>query len=71
MYSNNLDVGSILLTSDTNQVYVLNKANEIIEVVTTKENHSPRIEHSQKPTNCINCGAVLTSYKCEYCGTEY
>lgn len=22
-------------------------------------------------TNCINCGAILTSYKCEYCGTEY
>lgn len=22
-------------------------------------------------TNCINCGAVLHSDKCEYCGTEY
>lgn len=22
-------------------------------------------------TNCINCGAVLTSNKCEYCGTIY
>lgn len=22
-------------------------------------------------TNCVNCGAVLTSWKCEYCGTEY
>ena len=22
-------------------------------------------------TNCINCGAVLHSTKCEYCGTEY
>lgn len=22
-------------------------------------------------TNCINCGAILTSNKCEYCGTEY
>lgn len=24
-----------------------------------------------KPMNCINCGAVLTSNKCEYCGTVY
>lgn len=23
------------------------------------------------PTNCRNCGAVLHSNKCEYCGTEY
>ena len=22
-------------------------------------------------TNCVNCGAVLTGKKCEYCGTEY
>lgn len=22
-------------------------------------------------TNCKNCGAVLHSNKCEYCGTEY
>lgn len=22
-------------------------------------------------TNCKNCGAVLKSNKCEYCGTEY
>ena len=22
-------------------------------------------------TNCINCGAILVSSKCEYCGTEY
>lgn len=24
-----------------------------------------------KLTNCKNCGAILTSYKCDYCGTEY
>lgn len=22
-------------------------------------------------TNCINCGAPLTGYICEYCGTRY
>ena len=26
---------------------------------------------NSKPTNCVNCGAPLTSYKCEYCGTYY
>lgn len=24
-----------------------------------------------RPLNCINCGAILTSNKCEYCGTVY
>ena len=70
MYSDRLDAGSILFTSDTHQVYVLNKANEVIEVVNTKGNMPP-VARSQRPTNCKNCGAVLTSNKCEYCDTEY
>lgn len=70
MYSNNYDAGSILMTSDTSQIYVLNKANEIIEIVNTQDN-KPHIIRQQRPTNCVNCGAVLTSYKCEYCDTEY
>lgn len=24
-----------------------------------------------KRTNCPNCGAVITSAKCEYCGTNF
>ena len=24
-----------------------------------------------KVCNCVNCGAPLISYKCEYCGTAY
>lgn len=24
-----------------------------------------------KRTNCPNCGAVITSSKCEYCGTDF
>lgn len=28
-------------------------------------------QSSKRPTNCLNCGAPLTSYKCKYCGTEY
>lgn len=25
----------------------------------------------KKQTNCPNCGAPITSYKCEYCGTRF
>lgn len=27
--------------------------------------------HIHLPTNCVNCGAPLTSHKCSFCGTEY
>lgn len=30
-----------------------------------------RVNISSRHTNCINCGAVLHSCRCEYCGTEY
>lgn len=71
MYSNDYNAGSIFITSDTNKVYVLNKANEVIEVVDGKADNKLPTMHTPRPTNCKNCGAVLTSYKCEYCGTEY
>ena len=25
----------------------------------------------KKLRNCVNCGAPLNGYKCDYCGTEY
>ena len=71
MYTDNYDAGSIFITSDTNQVYVLNEAQEIIEVANTKNNNHLHVAHEQRTTNCINCGAPLTSHKCEYCGTKY
>jgi len=27
--------------------------------------------HEEIPHNCVNCGAILTGNKCEYCGTKY
>lgn len=27
--------------------------------------------NKSKVCNCVNCGAPLFSYKCEYCGTIY
>lgn len=33
--------------------------------------NSSTVKMKPHPTNCINCGAVLTDYKCKYCGTEH
>ena len=30
-----------------------------------------KVKYRSHPTNCVNCGAVLSGYKCEYCGTDY
>lgn len=44
-----------LTSSDT-----LNDLKEIITYI-----------NKSKVCNCVNCGAPLFSYKCEYCGTTY
>lgn len=69
-YADNYVAGLMFTTLDTNQVYVLNEAQEVVEVVNTS-NNEPNVMHEQRTTNCINCGAPLTSHKCEYCGTKY
>lgn len=81
-YSNNKNAcGMLFYATDTNKVYIMNAINEVIEVVdahstldTLKEIQSyikKEDNYKRRPTNCKNCGAVLTSYKCEYCDTEY
>ena len=40
---------------------------QIIEPADPTENMEPLYGH---PTNCINCGAVLHDYICEFCGTD-
>lgn len=80
-YSSNKNAcGALFCSTSTNKVYIMNAINEILEVVnynsidTLKEVQS-YVEKTgscnKHPTNCKNCGAVLTSYKCEYCDTEY
>lgn len=32
---------------------------------------NPSEEIQKKPCNCPNCGAPISSYICEYCGTEF
>lgn len=74
-YTNNPNARGILFcTNDTNRVYIVNATNEIIEVAATNNAHIPVEKpknHEKIPTNCVNCGAVLTSNQCEYCGTIY
>lgn len=81
-YSSNKNAcGALFYSTSTNKVYIMNAMNEILEIVdsdrtldTLKEvqTYIEKAEnHNKRPTNCKNCGAVLTSYKCEYCDTEY
>lgn len=42
------------------------------EVCVDESEHNEVIVHKNTiPTNCKNCGAILHSHKCEYCGSEY
>lgn len=70
-YSKDSNVGSLLFIPESNSVYTLNKCNEVLEILPIKDGHKTVYHTPAKPTNCKNCGAPLTSYKCEYCGTEY
>lgn len=46
--------------------------NRCIEEIGTPNMDVPTIKSmTPKLTNCKNCGAVLHSNRCEFCGTEY
>lgn len=62
----NIQTGDIVFVMDTNELYVANKNKEYVKMQSNALNY-----HRDRPANCKNCGAVLTSYKCEYCDTEY
>lgn len=48
----------------------LPKASLVIgDIVLNEETLSAML--TQKPVNCVNCGAVLINGKCSYCGAEY
>ena len=66
MKAYNIQTGDIVFLMDTNECYVANKNQEYVKLQCHEQNY-----HRTRPTNCKNCGAVLTSYKCEYCDTEY
>ena len=62
-------IGEIAYCADTNTVYVCATAGLWMQMP-DYPNHD-LVERKQIPRNCKNCGAVLTSHQCEYCGTQY
>ena len=59
--------GELMFCMNTSELYIGNK-NQCFSRLNLDKH---KTNNYTKPTNCKNCGAVLTSYKCEYCGTEY
>ena len=51
-------------------LYTDNGKFELLESTCNDDTNST-LKMKPHPTNCVNCGAVLKDYKCEYCGTEY
>lgn len=47
----------------------LNTLSELSQYISTKS-HS-YTSCTKKSTNCPNCGAPITSSKCDYCGTDF
>ena len=62
---------ALFFSTDSGIVYLLNEANEVIQVLGPEHTKETYVEKKTHLTNCKNCGAVLTSNKCEYCGTIY
>jgi hypothetical protein len=56
--------GELYYSIDTNELYICIKG---IYVPFLKEENEP----NNLPKNCVNCGAVLRTHICEYCGTRY
>ena len=55
--------GELYYSIDTKELYIYSKGNYKLFSEKEKENNFPK--------NCANCGAVLGSHICEYCGTRY
>ena len=61
--------GDIVLDENgSTLIYVVTDNGAWFEAISgVDDSHSTRTH----PTTCKCCGAVLTSWKCEYCGAEY
>lgn len=59
--------GEIVYLIDTNQLYTYGSMDTWIRLSDMQQNDSKK----PHPRTCEGCGAVLTSNKCEYCGSEY
>lgn len=64
--SNNFIKGDVCYAIDTQRCYMWDGSAWVALPSVDERDNIP-----QRPTNCVNYGAVLHSSRCEYCGTEY
>ena len=66
--------GIIYVCNDMEYIFIGNKWDEIGKVElyhTNAKTLELQLQKEKPPTNCKNCGAVLNSNVCEYCGSIY
>lgn len=63
-------VGDVIY-SKVDQGTYLYTGNKFERLESCNDTNSSTLKMKPHPTNCVNCGAVLTDYKCKYCGTEH
>lgn len=66
LQGHNFIKGEVCYTTDTQRCYIWDGSVWVL-LPTVNERDSAFL----RPTNCVNCGAVRHSCRCEYCGTEY
>ena len=64
-------VGDVIYAEADQGAYVYTDEGKFEPLFTENDTDSSTLKMKPHPTNCINCGAVLRDYKCEYCGTEH
>jgi len=63
-------VGDVIYDKAANrEAYVYTDNGEFVKLCASENDTNSALKMKPHPTNCINCGAVLKDYKCEYCGT--
>ena len=68
--SKEFSVGDILYSNADRGVY-LYTGTKFEHLESYNDTDSSTMKMKPHPTNCLNCGAVLTGYTCKYCGTDY
>lgn len=63
-------LGDIIYSKANRASYVYTNNGEFVRLESTcNDTDSSTLKMKPHPTNCVNCGAVLKDYRCEYCGT--
>ena len=64
-------VGDVIYDKVNRGTYVYTDNGEFVKLCASENDTNSAPKMKPHPTNCVNCGAVLTDYKCKYCGTEH